>query len=31
MWERWLWNSGCVIVGAVAGFTVLAAVIELGL
>jgi hypothetical protein len=30
MWERWLW-TGCVIVGAVAGFTVLAAVIELGL
>ena len=29
MWERWLW-TGCVIVGAVAGFTVLAAVIELG-
>ena len=30
VWERWLW-TGCVIVGAVAGFTVLAAVIELGL
>ena len=30
MWERWLW-TGCVIVGAVAGFTVLATVIELGL
>ena len=30
MWERWLW-TGCVIVGAVAGFTVLAAVIEFGL
>ena len=30
MWERWLW-TGCVIVGTVAGFTVLAAVIELGL
>ncbi len=29
MWERWLWTS-CVIVGAVAGFTVLAVVIELG-
>jgi len=30
MGERWLW-TGCVIVLAVAGFTVLAAVIELGL
>jgi hypothetical protein len=30
MWERWLW-TGCVIVGVVAGFTVLAAMIELGL
>ncbi len=30
MWERWLW-TGCVVVGVVAGFTVLAAVIELGL
>ena len=30
MWERWLW-TGCVLVGAIAGFTVLAAVIELGL
>ncbi len=29
MWERWLW-TGCVVVGAVAGFTVLAVVIELG-
>jgi hypothetical protein len=30
MWKRWLW-TGCVLVGAVAGFRVLAAVIELGL
>ena len=30
MWERWLW-TGCVVVGAIAGFTVMAALIELGL
>ena len=30
MWERRLW-TGCVVVGAIAGFTMLAAVIELGL
>ena len=30
MWERWMW-TGCVVVGAIAGFTVLAAMIELGL
>ena len=30
MWERWLWTA-CVMVGVVAGFTVLAAVLELGL
>ncbi len=29
MWERWFW-TGCVMVGVVAGFTVLAAVLELG-
>jgi hypothetical protein len=30
VWERWLW-TGCVIIGVSRGFTVLAAVIELGL
>ena len=30
MWVRWLWTA-CVMIGVVAGFTVLAALLELGL
>jgi hypothetical protein len=30
MWERWLWTA-CVMVGAVAGFTVLASLLDLAL